>query len=156
MPELVLLRTASDVQALLAGKLPGHAHALVVTGLPKEEATRQMQRLAELRDECGRGIGATFALCTLVASATWTIVAPAGHEMSTGSWAVLAALAVALAGGVGRAVRLGRARRALRAEMWRLHDRLLQGAGEQASTTVGGAEAPRRESQERPAVEVAI
>jgi hypothetical protein len=131
MPDLVLLRTASDVQAHLSSRMPWRAQALVVTGLPDEEAARHTERLARLREECGCGTGAAFAACTFVAMATWMIVGPPGDAAELGGRVVLSALAVVLAGGFGKAVGLGRARRALRAEMWKLHERLRRESGEE-------------------------
>jgi hypothetical protein len=136
-PTLVLA-TAADVTAFLGRNMRTRACALMVLGLPDDEAAAATARLNALLHEDGRDARVGFVVAaTALAAVSLLVFPPSGIPDLFLRVAALAAL-VALTGAVGRTAGVSASRLTLRSELECLRDRL-QDARDSALAVVPGA-----------------
>ncbi len=118
-PIVTVVRTPAELAALRSGRLRVRRGALhlELPGLDDDQARRIADRLASLRNECGCSMGAAFAYPTAAAVIVWLVVSPPAwtdHLVARiGVWMGT----VIVAGTVGKALGIARARGAMRREI---------------------------------------
>jgi hypothetical protein len=115
---VIVLQTASDLEALRAGRLgrPGAPLRIDLPGLAEDEARRVADRLTRLRTACGCTLGTWFGIAALAAAILWQLLSP--PEGMTIAMRIGVSFAMVVVGvAAGKMTGLLHARLALRREL---------------------------------------